>query len=490
MYKGFDERIKSEVIVLSNLKNITSKSYSEYYRSRNMEWEKEKENPNKSKEEIKAEINEEIKDKIKNLKKESIKFYQIDNKKNKELEQIFNQIKLKINFNSKPNILRDGKFYTISNGCCTIYNENLFNKLYEIKFEENINVTSAIQLDNKDLVFLTENQLIIYRLKNGKYILFQKIDENKAGYRSQNSYSGCFAYPKNYKAGFIKDISENRFICGSNYGFKIYSLNEKNEYSIVLLESYSEGQKIILELDKDNFIFCTKIECGDSLGGPAHNILVIDKIYLKTITKEEKEKKLNNFNQRDYYNDNDYDLYGPRNPKPTKKITEENVKSVIGSLKYTFNANRFFEYSKYGSHHYFKGYTILKNKFLIIGIDNNILIFDILSGKQLKRYILLLEGENNWFISTANIKKWNNNNDNEFLINCFGNIILFELTNNNELKIISQSYFKDIISLKRLDEKNNKFYDDGSNENSYFSRWFSYGYKENENENCIITIFY
>ena len=48
MYKGFDEKIKSEIIVLANLKNITSNSYSEYYSSWDMEWEKEKENPNKS----------------------------------------------------------------------------------------------------------------------------------------------------------------------------------------------------------------------------------------------------------------------------------------------------------------------------------------------------------------------------------------------------------------------------------------------------------
>ena len=55
---------------------------------------------------------------------------------------------------------------------------------------------------------------------------------------------------------------------------------------------------------------------------------------------------------------------------------------------------------------------------MIIGIiDNNILIFDILSEKKIKKYRLLLEGENNSFISKANIKKWNNNNDNEFFIN-------------------------------------------------------------------------
>ena len=55
------------------------------------------------------------------LKKDNEKYFQIDNEKNKEIEQTFNQLKLKIIFPSKPNILRDGKFYTISNGCFTIY---------------------------------------------------------------------------------------------------------------------------------------------------------------------------------------------------------------------------------------------------------------------------------------------------------------------------------------------------------------------------------
>ena len=54
------------------------------------------------------------------LKKENIKYYQIDDAKNKELEQIFNKINLKIIFPSKARILRDGKFYTISKGCFTL----------------------------------------------------------------------------------------------------------------------------------------------------------------------------------------------------------------------------------------------------------------------------------------------------------------------------------------------------------------------------------
>ena len=81
-----------------------------------------------------------------------------------------------------------------------MYNNKLYNKLFEIKFEENNNITSAIKLDNKDLVFFASDQLIIYRLKNEKYSFFQKIDENRAGYKQQISYSGCQGYPKIYKS--------------------------------------------------------------------------------------------------------------------------------------------------------------------------------------------------------------------------------------------------------------------------------------------------
>ena len=234
------------------------------------------------------------------LKKDNEKYFQIDNEKNKEIEQIFNQLKLKIIFPSKPNILRDGKFYTISNGCFTIYKEKLFKKLYEINININIDIISAIQLDNKDLVILAENQLIyIYRLKNEKYFLLQRIEENSMGYERQYYETGCgyiIFHTKYYQADFIKDISENRFICGSNYGFKIYSLNEKNEYSISLLEAYPSvgsndavGEKIIYELDKDTFIFCIIIvrfimhyDCIKTIRY---------KINLREITNKEKEKK-------------------------------------------------------------------------------------------------------------------------------------------------------------------------------------------------------
>ena len=490
MYKGLDKNIESEVITLSGLKNIDSKSFYGFYDIWRMEWKKEEEEPNKSKEQITAEIKEEINKNNNKLEKESLeKYYTLKSEKTKELEDKLNQMKLKVNFNSKPKILGNGKLYTISRRCFTLYDDKFFNKLYEIQFEDNYNITSAIQLDNKDLVFFAGNILTIYRLKDEKYSLFQIIEENPVGYALQNSYSGCMAYTKTYKAESIKEISGNRFICISNYGLKIYSLNEKNEYSITLLERYAEGPKKILELDKDTFIFCTEIYSGASLGGPAHNRLIIDKISLNQITKEEKECKLNELKER---GSNRYNLLqGHRNQMSQKEIYEEEVNNVINSLKFSFHNDRFFEYSTYGGYHYFKGNAILNNKLLVVGIDNEILIFDISSGKQLKRYEISVIGEGNLYKCGVNIRKWNNNADNEFFINIKGNIILFALINDSDLRIIGQSHFQNIVALKHLSEKSNKFYDDGKNDDGY-SKYYSIFHREddsNDNKEYCISIY-
>ena len=79
-----------------------------------------------------------------------------------------------------------------------------------------------------------------------------------------------------------------------------------------------------------------------------------------------------------------------RRKKPAKKLSEEEIKNVIESLKYTHIKQELLEYSTRGLHHYFRGNTILGKKYLIVAIDYNILIFDISSGKQLKRYEILL----------------------------------------------------------------------------------------------------
>ena len=191
----------------------------------------------KSEKEIKKEVEEEIKNNWKYLKNESMKHYQIDKEKNKELKEKFQQVKLKVNVDSMPNILRDGKFYTISEDIFTLYDDKFYTKILEIKLESGDCIVSVIQLDNKDLVFLTVDQLIvIYRIKNEKYFLFQKIEDNYGGYELQHSHSGCQVYSKQYRAKYIKEISDNRFICVSNYGYKIYALNGKLNIQLLYLK--------------------------------------------------------------------------------------------------------------------------------------------------------------------------------------------------------------------------------------------------------------
>ena len=106
----------------------------------------------------------------------------------------------------------------------------------------------------------------------------------------QWSSFGCRSSPKTYDTEFIKEISGNRFICVSNYGFKMYSLNEKNEYTVTLLEWYYDDLETIVELDKNSFIFCSRINIKASLSGPPCNELIIEKIDLRAITKEEIKK--------------------------------------------------------------------------------------------------------------------------------------------------------------------------------------------------------
>ena len=169
MYHGFDQKVKSEVIVISGLNNYNAKGSYGYYDDWRMRWQKKDENPNKSEEEIMTEIKEEIKRNTDKLKEESMKRdYKIDNEKAKELESIFKQIKLE---------------------------------------KKKINYTSVIQLDNQDLILFYESEINVYRLINGKFVFVQKINDNKAGYKMQMAHSGCRAYPKTYSSLFIKNIS-------------------------------------------------------------------------------------------------------------------------------------------------------------------------------------------------------------------------------------------------------------------------------------------
>ena len=450
-YIGFDNKIENEIIILDHLfKKDNDEGYYyryEYFDSWKRRNDKEKKEKNKSEEEIKKEVEKEILEEKEKLIKESHKkYYTINEEKNKELDDFFKSSKLKVIL-CNTQFLGNGKICGTSGNKYIIYETTYMNKLYEIQFDNIDNIKSVIELDNHDLIFIStkrnkekkniysfgyENdyELFIYRLKNKKYYLFQRIKEDRNGYEIQNSYSGCFSYPKSFSLIKMQKLSGNRFLSISNYGFRLYSLNDNNQYSLVLKETHLEGIEIIYEIKENQFIFCTRKSYGASMGGPSHDYLLIEKLVLKEINNK----------------------------------------------KLACSCETLFKYCTYGGSHRFSNFLFLENEYFLILVDNHLLIFDILRNKLIKRFTILENGIQNLYNDKfLDILKWEKN-DNEFLIIKNGNITLLEFNENDikgkidiDLKIVGYSYF-DKASYLKTDE-NNRFYIKNS---------------ENDDNDCIL----
>ena len=458
MDKIFESNEKHEIIVLSDLKDKDTYrliscnqtfgyDYSDYSNEKKIS---ALENKNK-------------------LKNESLKlYYKIDNEKAKELESTFKQYKLRIQFDSEPGVLRDYKLYSSTKTSFTIYDNKLFNKIIEIKFESPTEVISAIQLINNDLVIACdknrdEYELLIYRIKDNKYFLFQKIKESGLGYKSKYEFSFCVntRYKMIYKLKYLKEISKIRFMCISNYGFKIYSLNKKGEYSLILLSNHLEDIKIIHELNENEFIFCThkkKYKLKE---------ILIEIIKLKKTNKKELDDKLNHLKNFGYHINRDN--WRIKIEDENSNIYDDELKKLIESLKLSCTAKKIIYDTSYNRYKYLSDYIILKKKYFIVMIDNIIFIYDIMNEKKMKRYEIVIDAIVNdidglFFPNCIDVKKWNNNDDNEFIFFILGNIILFELNedgNDINLKIINCSYFQnfsDVEEIYKLSEKKNNFY--------------------------------
>ena len=374
----------------------------------------------------KNEIYEKVPKETKILSEEICK--NINTEENKELKNTFAQLKLKIKLSSEPKILKNGKICKLSNGIFTIYDDKYFKILYEIKFEKDTEIIDEIELNNNDLIFLScvrdsntdplflfsddMYKILIYKLKDKNYSLIQEINEDMTGFAMQEQRSGCCIRPKSYYPDYLKEISNNRFFCVSNYGIKLFSLNTKNEYASILTFPIRETIEIIHEINEKNFIICSNISHSASLGGPGYSELYIGKISLDSS-----------------YNKEILDLYG----------------------------------SLYSD--YYLDCVNLKNKYFAIKINNNIFLFDTKYGKLLKRFEIIFNENNSNDIS---IKKWNNVEDNEFLLFIDDNIILFQLNEENfslnikgytsikaDLEDKKNYYITNYIKIK---EGENKFY--------------------------------
>ena len=176
----------------------------------------------------------------------------------------------------------------------------------------------------------------------------------------------------------IKKLSGNRFLSISNEEVEIYSLNNNNQYSCIKNFPISNVFQCY-EINENQFIFLTNNtkETGYILVGNE----------LKKIEYDEQ------FAFKIFY--------------CNKLLYEYDIKSDEN----------------------FSDFIVLKNKYGIFMIDNNLLIIDIIKNSLIKKYTILYLNNDNKLTELKNNKiiKWNNINDNEFVLIINGNITLFKL---------------------------------------------------------------
>ena len=110
---------------------------------------------------------------------------------------------------------------------------------------------------------------------------------------------------------------------------------------------------------------------------------------------------------------------------------------------------------------------------MILLLDSTIFILDLLNKKILKKFEIRITS-NDIFLNRFNIvfKKWNNANDNNYILFIHGNIYLFEINidaKGIELKILNHSYFPDFANIReveKLNEKENRFFIPNREDNS------------------------
>ena len=423
-----DETVEKETITLYDLKF----EYKNEYLS-----DKEKESDHKEE----------------NLKNN--KFYKIDDKKQKELENVFKQVKtyIKLNYNFKnsfkenkpgnlPEILFNINKTEQNKYLCTIYDLIFFSKNIEIETQEFILFVE--KLDNKDLIFLVFNEkkyeLLIYRLipEKNEYFLSQKIIETFEGYKQKykkKPKNDPFFYykkeeetnePIEFSLFYIKSISRNRFFCISNYGIQMYALNEKKEYELILVEPY-EKIDFIYEIDENNFIFGLNLRRVEGYGRCSYDYsfyynLFLNKIELKNIDKKENKSNNNNLD----------------NLKLKEKLKFSFISQTM--FQANFSSDLMFDIEAY-----FSDFVILKNKFFIIMIKYSIFIFNMETGKEIKRFEIEFDDykiKDDYFFKVnyyryfkIDIKKWDAPENDEFILLVNNNVILFKLNEENSSKI-------------------------------------------------------
>ena len=325
-------------------------------------------------------------------------YYQIDEKTNEELKKYFKNHKKEQKSKSNNNSLGNELCCKIENDKIIIYDEkNSCKAINEIKINT-MHIKRIIGLQNKDLIIEKENEIIIYRTKNNNYEILQKIKKDSEGFKPQYNiiFHDCTDDEeklKDYYFTNIEIISGNRFFLISNYGFKLYSLNEKNEYSLQYIAPYDKEInneiKYFHEINKNKFVIGSNVHCQMSDSGPERDIFVIHKLNI------------------------------------SPEINDMFIDEILEFPTYEDTHNEFYTIN---------GEFVLNDRYYICLIDYYLIIYDSFEEKT-KKYLICRDGEKTlykYIFATIQIK---DNKNNEFLIKKDEQKTLFKIIG-NELKII------------------------------------------------------
>ena len=334
---------------------------------------------------------------------------------NNNLKNIFKSIKFSLNDSGKVIGLKNDKIAIFSDYKVNIYDQINKKEIDQIKLVD-VKIINVIELENNDLIIHYNNGktnednngdiIQIYRIKNGKYDLFQTITDDYNNYQRKRYRIHCKICKTLYHLKYIQKIKNNRFITISTEGFKIYSYsNENSKYLCSLMNQYNDYKiiKKICEVNDDNLlIFARDFQTG-GLGNIFPSFLVeydriwVDKFHIK-------DKNLQNI-----WN---------------KKFTYQSLET--------------------------SNYVILKNKYLVIRINKEFYLFDIEKGKKLIIYFPL------WFKDNhGELYSWESVNNDVFLSinNGIINLIHFNDTFNS-LNVIERYNFEYIHKIENI----NHFY--------------------------------
>ena len=422
--KYFGKNIENELIILSHIKQtkIDEEISFKRYLSQIEPNDKNIQEKNLSKE-------------IEKYKKNNSKYYKINNQDMKELESSFKSPKLKVYVNN-PIEIGDGKIFAQNYKNYIIYDNTKYNVLYNFeKVNDNDDIYSGIFLDKTDIILSSDYKIFIYRFSDEKFSLFQTINEYDL-YKPKYFQGYEFWEYINLKYNLIKikKLDEKSFISISTYGFKIFNKDNNNNYSCTFTYICDETnkRKILIdayEINKNEYIAINKRIYEKTEGNFTYelNEFVIEIVEIKDcennkgIGKDESNKSEGFFSKFGKF-----------------------LKDLI--YKTNYNKKEIFNFIGY---EHLSNYLILKKKFFIILIENNLLILNLLD-KHMKMY----------FITRGIILKWNCNDDNKFLLIDYGNIILLELKDNEEnpmdINLIITGYLNSpyINNLIKIKEKN------------------------------------